>query len=80
DPASGSKWEVSVGLGIGVADYEGRGFIGGGMGWFTSLVCGVVLGLAGISLGKGGVEEMVMECLVGLTTLVEGIVLGLAHR
>ncbi|KAH9294749.1 hypothetical protein KI387_038337, partial [Taxus chinensis] len=28
--------------------------------------------LVGIFLGKGGVEEMVMEGLVGLTTLLEG--------
>ncbi|KAH9313034.1 hypothetical protein KI387_028069, partial [Taxus chinensis] len=67
-----SQWEVSVGLGTSVTDCEGRGFTGGGMGWFTSLVCGVVFGLMGIYLGNSGVEELAMEGLVGLTTLLEG--------
>ncbi|KAH9297717.1 hypothetical protein KI387_029399, partial [Taxus chinensis] len=72
DPDNGSKWELNVGLGTGVADYGGRGFTGGGVGWSTGLVFGMVLGVGCICLGMGIVEELAMEGLVGLTTLLEG--------
>ena len=61
-----------MGLSIGVANYVGRVFARWGVGWATSLVCGVVLGFGRICLGRGMVDELAIEGVIGLTTLLDG--------